>query len=113
MSSLDLGLVPGYAYVYRYNNWQISAFAGLGGAIQSKFYAANNVTRGFLGIAPRIDLRFIAGYSKPKFFFWFTSDFDVKSIAYKEMKFSQDYHSVKLVAGVRLDKKKKTKKSKS
>lgn len=112
VSALDIGVVPGYAYVYRKGFWQVSAFAGLGGVLQAKFYGAKNITRGFLGIAPRIDMRFIAGYSKPKYFFWLTTEFDVKSISYKEMKFSQGYHSIRLVGGVRLDKKEKKKKEK-
>lgn len=111
-SAFDLGVVPGYAYVYRNGNWQVSGFAGLGGVIQSKFYAAGLTTRGFLGLAPRIDLRFIAGYSKPKYFFWLTTEFDVKSISYKEIKFRQVYHRIQLVAGIRLDKKEKKKKRK-
>jgi len=110
ISALDLGLVPGYAYVYRKGFWQVSTFIGLGGVIQAKFFAAQNATRGFLGLAPRVDMRFIAGYSKPKYFFWLTTEFDVKSISFQEMKFSQGYHSIRLVGGVRLDKKKKEKK---
>jgi len=109
VSALDLGLVPGYAYVHRKGNWQVSAFGGIGGVVQAKFYAAQEVKRGFLGLAPRIDFRFIAGYSKPKYFFWFVTDFDVKSIGYQEMKYSQTYYSIKLVGGVRLDKKPKPK----
>jgi hypothetical protein len=113
ISALDLGLVPGYAYVYRKGFWQASAFAGLGGVIQAKFFAAKGITRGFLGLAPRIDLRFIAGYSKPKYFFWLTTEFDFKSISFQEMKFKQGYHSIRLVAGLRLNKKQKIKKKKA
>ena len=110
ISALDLGLVPGYAYVHRVDNWQISAFAGLGGVIQSKFYAVGAQTRGFLGLAPRIDLRFIAGYSKSRYFIWFTSEFDVKSISLQELKFNQTYHALRIVGGFRFNKKKKEKK---
>ena len=77
--------------------------------IQSKFYRAGQVTRGFLGIAPRVDLRFIAGYSKPDYFFWFVGDFDIKSIKHQDLRYRQTYYSLKLVAGIRLDKKKKAK----
>ena len=108
ISALDLGIVPGYAYVNRINNWQISAFAGFGGVLQAKFYGAKGITRGFLGIAPRIDLRFIAGYSKPKYFLWFVTDFDIKSIRHQELRYKQTYYSLKLVGGVRLKKKEKT-----
>ncbi|NRA11601.1 MAG: DUF4421 family protein [Crocinitomicaceae bacterium] len=111
-SALDIGVVPGYAYVYRKVFWQVSVFAGLGGVIQSKFYSAKGITRGILGLAPRIDFRFVAGYSKPKYFFWFTTEFDIKSISHREMKYGETYHVIRLVGGVRLDKKQKEKKRK-
>ncbi|MCH2225575.1 MAG: DUF4421 family protein [Crocinitomicaceae bacterium] len=109
ISALDFGMVPGYAYVKRINNWQVSAFGGLGGVIQAKFYGVKNLTRGFIGIAPRVDLRFIGGYSKPNYFLWFVTDFDIKSIRHQELVYNQTYYSLKLVAGVRLAKKDKKK----
>lgn len=59
ITALDIGIVPGYAYVYRWENWQAAGFGGLGGVLQSKFFAAEGQGRGFLGLAPRLDLRFI------------------------------------------------------
>lgn len=109
ITALDIGVVPGYAYVYRKGFWQASVFAGLGGVIQSKFYNANGITRGLLGLAPRIDFRFVAGFSKPKYFFWLNTEFDVKSISHREMKFNEIYHVIRVVGGVRLEKKKKSK----
>lgn len=106
-SAMDVGLVPGLAYAFRKGNWQLAAFGGLGGVIQSKFYTTGAITRGFLGLAPRLDLRFIAGYSKPNYFIWFTSEFDLKSTSFKEMKISHNYHLLRLVAGIRINKKKK------
>ena len=108
ISVIDIGIVPGYAYVNRIENWQFSAFAGFGGVIQSKIYQAGQLTRGFLGTAPRVDLRFIAGYSKPDYFFWFVSDFDIKSIKHQDLRYRQTYYSLKLVAGIRFDSKKKS-----
>lgn len=105
LSAIDLGLVPGYAYTKRYNYWQASVFGGLGGVIQAKWYAHDSITRGFIGLAPRIDLRFVAGYSHPKYFFWFTSDFDIKNIQQQKLLYLQTYYQLRLVAGVRLDKK--------
>lgn len=108
ISALDIGLIPGYAYVYRWNNWQITGFGGFGGVIQSKFYAFDgNDRRGFLGLAPRLDLRFIAGYSKKNYFFWLHTNFDVKSIRFREVAYRQTYNTIRVVAGVRLDKKEK------
>ncbi len=107
MSALDVGFVPGYAYVNRADSWQISLFGGLGAVMQAKFFRSGNITRGFLGLAPRIDLRFIAGYTEPDYFIWFVTDFDIKSIKFQDTRYNQTYYSVKLVAGVRLKKREK------
>lgn len=112
ISALDVGVIPGYAYANRFKNWQVSVFSGIGAVIQSKFYTANQVNRGFLGIAPRLDLRLVAGYSKPSYFVWFVSDFDIKSIQHQELVYNQNYYSLKIVAGVRLDRAKDKKKRK-
>lgn len=109
---LEFIFVPGYAYTYRRDHFQLSVFGGLGGALQAKGWNFQGLSRGYVGIAPRIDLRFIAGYSKPKYFFWFVTDFDIKSLGFLEMKYNQTYYSLQLMGGVRLDKKDKKKKSK-
>jgi hypothetical protein len=108
--SFDLQFVPGYAYTYKQDNFQLSVFGGLGAAIQAKSWNVKKLTRGFLGIAPRVDLRFIAGYSKPKYFFWFVTDFDIKSLSFLEMKYNQTYYTLQVMGGIRLDKKQKEKK---
>ena len=110
--AIDLGVVPGYAYTFRQGNWQISVFGGIGAVLQAKTFSRGNVSRSFLGLAPRVDLRFIAGYSKPRYFFWFVTDFDIKSISYQEIKFNQTYYSMQVVGGMRLNKKEKEKKKK-
>lgn len=110
IAALDLGVVPGYAYVGRIDNWQFSAFGGLGGVVQSKIYTFDQTTRGVLGLAPRLDMRFIAGYSRPKYFFWIVTDIDVKSIRFREMRYNQVYYKFKVVGGIRLKKKEKERK---
>ena len=112
ISALDLGAVPGYAYVGRINNWQFSAFGGIGAVVQSKIYQFGGTTRGVLGLAPRLDLRFIAGYSKPDYFFWIVSDFDIKSIRFREMRYNQIFYQLKVVGGIRLKEKDKKEKKK-
>ena len=107
ISALDLGGVPGYAYVNHFNHWKVTAFAGIGGVIQAKFFSVGSLTRGFIGLAPRFDLRFITGYSKPSYFVWFVTDFDIKSIRHQEMRYLQTYYTLRLVGGVRLTKKEK------
>lgn len=107
ITALDLGLVPGYAYVNRIKNWQFSAFGGIGGVVQAKFYSTGVVSRGFIGLAPRFDMRFAGGYSKPSYFCFLVSDFDIKSIHHKELKYNQTYYKLQLVAGYRFEGKKK------
>lgn len=103
-SSIDFGLVPGYAYANRFKNWQISGWFGLGGVIQGKVYTLpNSSTRGFLGLAPRYDIRFIAGYSTDEVFLMFVTDFDNKSIRFNDLVYRQYYYSLKLVGGYRFN----------
>ncbi len=105
-SSLDAGIVPGYAYLERYKNWQICAFFGLGIVAQAKFYNVNYYQRGFLGLAPRYDLKFVGGYSVPKFFVFLSADFDNKSIRFGNLRYRQSFYTLRLTAGVRLETKK-------
>jgi hypothetical protein len=105
-SSIDLGIVPGYAYVDRINNWQFSAFFGLGMVAQAKFYNVNYYQRGFLGLAPRYDIRLIGGYSVPMYFIFFNIEFDNKSIKFGELKYRQSFYNVRLTGGIRLETKK-------
>ena len=110
-SAVDIGVIPGYAYANRKNNWQISGLLGLGGVIQNKYYNINGASRGFIGLAPRYDVRLVAGYSSPSYFIFFVTDFDNKSIRFNNLVFRQSFYSLKLVGGIRLNK--KVKKSES
>jgi len=100
-SALDIGFVPGYAYIKRKDHWQAAIFGGLGAVIQTKTFVVDSIQRSFVGLAPRIDLRFIAGYSKPKYFFWFVTDFDIKSISFQGLSYRQTYYNLSLVGGYR------------
>ena len=108
IGAIDIGFIPGYAYVNRINNWQFSIFGGLGGVLQVKNYVINGNSRSFLGIAPRLDFRLLGGYTKPGYFIFLTTDFDVKSIKIQSLQYKQSFYQIKLVAGLRI----KTKKSK-
>lgn len=103
-TAIDLGVVPGYVLINRTNYWQTSVFVGLGGVIQSKFFTTN-ITRGFLGLAPRVDFRFTVGYNRPDMFLNLVSDFDIKSISFRDAKYRQIFYSMKLVGGYRFKKK--------
>lgn len=104
-SAVELGVVPGYAYVNKINNWQFSGLVGLGAVIQSKYYTTDGNVRGFLGLAPRYDIRLIGGYSVDRYFVMLITDFDKKSIRFTNLKYNQFYYSVRLSAGIRLNKK--------
>lgn len=107
LTSVDFGVIPGMAYVKRWRYFQIGAMGGLGLVIQSKFYTYDNTTRGFLGLAPRYDVKLIAGYNQPHYFLMFVSDFDNKSIRFNNLVYRQNFYSLKLVGGIRFDRKKK------
>ena len=111
--AFDFGIIPGYAYANRKNNWQVSGLFGLGPVIQAKSYNTNGTTRTFLGLAPRYDVRFVAGYSKPSYFIFFVTDIDNKSIRFNNLVFRQSFYSLKLVGGIRLDSKKERKEKRS
>ena len=110
-SSIDIGLVPGYAYVNRINNWQFCAFFGLGAVTQAKFYSTAGVDRGFLGLSPRYDVRLYGGYSVPRYFAFLSLNFDNKSIRFADFKYRQNYFNFRITGGIRLDKKDKEKRA--
>ncbi|MDG1148008.1 MAG: DUF4421 family protein [Crocinitomicaceae bacterium] len=101
IGAIDLGVIPGYAYANRVKNWQFGMFLGLGGVIQSKYYLKDDVMRSFLGLAPRLDLKFSGGYSRPDFFILLVSDFDVKSLKIQALKYNQTYYNIRIVSGFR------------
>jgi hypothetical protein len=107
ITSIDLGVIPGYAYVNKINNWQFSVIGGIGAALQGKFYTVENTSRGFLGLAPRYDIKLIAGYSVPKYFVFLVTDFDNKTIRFSDFIYRQSFYSIKLVGGWRFDVKEK------
>lgn len=107
--ALDFGVVPGYAYVNKVKSWQFSGWFGFGGVLQSKFYEVNGNTRGFLGLAPRYDIRVMGGYTNPKVFFFLLTDFDNKSMRFEDLVFRQYFYSIRLVGGYRFPKKESNK----
>ncbi len=111
-NALDLGVVPGYAYVERIGNWQLAIMGGFGGVVQSKFYGGSIPSRGFLGLAPRYDVRFFGGYSVPNYFIFLLTDFDNKSIRFSNLVYRQHFYSIKIVAGKRFQEKNKKRSAK-
>lgn len=111
MVAFDVGLIPGYGYVRRYKQFQIGAMAGLGAVIQVKSYTTPEITRGFLGLAFRYDVRFVAGLNQPHYFLMLVTEFDNKSIAFNELKYRQTYYTLKLAGGYRFHTKKNRKRA--
>jgi hypothetical protein len=110
ISSFDIGIIPGFAYVNRIKNWQFSIMTGLGGAFQLKSYEVQRKIRGFIGVIPRYDIRFIVGYSVPSKFIFFETDFDNKAIQFSDFVYQQNFYTIRIVGGFRFVQKKKKKK---
>ena len=106
-STLDFGLVPGYAFVDNKKGWQYGAWIGLGAVVQAKFWTLNNVARGFLGLAPRIDLRLKGGYNVDDYFVMLLAEFDNKRIRFNDLKYRQIYYQIGITGGYRFKVKKK------
>lgn len=102
LSSFELSVIPGFAYVNRKNNWQYSILLGIGGAVQFKNYNTIGANRSFLGLAPRFDFRVNGGYNTPQFFSFLSIEYDNKSVSFNELSYYQNYISVNLTFGVRL-----------
>lgn len=106
ISAFDFGSIPGVAYVNRTRNWQYAGMIGFGPVIQSKFYIVDEVTRGFFGLAPRYDIRLIAGYNVPKWFVMLTTEFDNRSVRFNDLRYRNNNYTVRVAAGMRFDRKK-------
>jgi hypothetical protein len=102
IGSIVYGVVPGYAYVRRWKDFQFGIMGGLGLVLQGKFYTVNGVNRSALDFAPRIDFRLMAGLNRPKFFCFLYGDFDNKTIHFDKLYFIQTYYNVKLILGFRI-----------
>ena len=101
MSAFDFGAVPGYVYVNNIDGWQFGGFGGLGLVLQTKFYEFNGNTRGFLGLAPRIDLRLQGGYNVENWFFMLDASFDNKTIRFNDIRYRQSYYYLRFLYGYR------------
>lgn len=111
-SALDFGAVPGFAFVDNKKGWQYGAWFGLGAVVQAKFWSANNVARGFLGLAPRIDLKLKGGYNVDDYFVMFLAEFDNKSIRFNDLSYRQIYYQLGITGGYRFAVKEKAKRTK-
>jgi hypothetical protein len=100
-TAFDLGILPGVAFVGNWKGWQAGALLGLGGVIQNKYYRFDNTTRGFLGLAPRIDFQAHLGYNQEKWFLMLHADLDNKQIQFNSYRFRQIYYFIRITGGFR------------
>ena len=99
--AFDIGIVPGFAFVYVKNHWNCSILSGYGLVIQEKSYHITQNSRNFIGLAPRFDIRVMGGYNTPSWFLMLHTDFDNKSIQFTGLKYAQTYFNIRLVGGYR------------
>jgi hypothetical protein len=103
MGAFDVGAVPGFAYINNIEGWQYGFMTGVGAVIQLKSFSYQNITRAFLGLAPRVDIRAQAGYNVDKWFLMLTSSFDNKSVNFDEFNYRQVYYALSLNYGYRFE----------
>lgn len=105
LSSGEIAVIPGFASVFKFNNFQLSFIGGIGGAIQLKQYKITDKNTTFLGITPRYEIGLNLGYSRSNYFIFLTSDFENVSVAWNDFKYNQFYYALKLRIGYRFNKK--------
>jgi len=112
-TSVDLFAVPGIAFVDRRNNFQYGIIAGLGFSVQQKSYFNGFENRYFLGIAPKYDFSIVAGYNSENSFLMLTNELDSRLIQFKQLKYSQFIHMIRLTGGFRIKQVKKNRNRKT
>ena len=101
LQGIDIGLVPGLAYVKRINEWQCGALGGFGGVLQEKGYKSVKANRYFVGLAPRYDLKIMVGYTLHNLFTMLHFEIDNKTIRFNEYKYNQSYYTIRIIGGYR------------
>ena len=100
-NAFDAGILPGLAVAGNWQGWQIGSMLGLGGVVQGKFYRFDATSRGFVGLAPRIDFQAHVGYNQDDWFIMLQSAIDNKQIRFSNYHFRQVYHYVRITGGYR------------
>ena len=106
-NALDIGVIPGIGHVAKFKDWQFGIMSGLGPRIQFKGYTVDGIPTSLAAIVLRYNVRFIAGYSIPKFFGVFSLDIDNKSIRFDQLNYRLWFYSMRLSVGYRFNKRKK------
>jgi hypothetical protein len=98
---VDIGIVPGLAYVKRVKEWQVGALGGFGGVLQEKGFKSDKSNRYYIGLAPRYDLKIMFGYTKHDLFTMLHFEIDNKTIRLNDYKYNQSYYTVRIIGGYR------------
>ncbi len=113
IGAIEIAIIPGFAYVNRYKNWQFSGVAGIGVSIQQKYYHLPNFTRNSMGLSPRVDLKINLGYNPEDWFVMLNTELNYTQISFYNLIYGNPLVGVKITGGYRFklkDKKKHTKK---
>lgn len=110
IAAFEIGSIPGWIHVNNKSNWQYGLIGGLGPVLQAKSYSFDDVTRSFLGLAIRYDIRLMAGYNVPHYFVLMHADFYNKSIRFSNLKFHQNYYTIRFIGGYRFTSRKEKRK---
>lgn len=111
IGAVEFAVIPGFAYVNRYKNWQFSGVAGIGVSIQQKYYHLTNHTRNSMGLAPRVDMKINLGYNPEDWFVMLNAELSYKQIRFYNLLYSNPIVGIKLTGGYRFKLKEKDKKS--
>lgn len=115
IGALEIGAIPGYAYVNRIKKIQFGIIGAIGPRIQFKSYSVLGEKTTLTSVVARYDLKAIVGYNTPKFFAMLHLEVDNKSIHFSSFKYNQAFFYMKVQTGYRFEEKlpKKRKKKKS
>lgn len=105
LSNFGVGLGPGYAYNYVYNDFSVSA-AGFGGLeIQrNKFFLEENNTQNMgLQAVPLVGVKVGAGYNTRKFFAGVSGNFDFNFFTASQLRVHGYSHNIAFLIGFRMD----------
>jgi len=98
--AFELGALPGVGYVNKYKNWQYGTMLAAGPRLQMKSYTVDN-PKTFVGLIGRYDVKFVFGYSIPKFYVMLHVNMDNKSVNFSGFKYKQQFYSLRLQVGFR------------
>lgn len=101
IGAIEVGAIPGFAYVNRIKRIQFGIIGAIGPRIQFKSYTVNSEPTTLTSVVARYDLKAIMGYNTPKFFAMLHLEVDNKSIHFSEFRYNQVFFYLKVQTGYR------------